>query len=806
MRHPSVIEKMTLEEKAALLSGKNVWETWDIPRLNIPSVFCADGPHGIRKQAGAGDHLGLNESLPATCFPAAATVANSWNVELGYRIGEALGKEAVLQKVHVVLGPGLNIKRNPLCGRNFEYYSEDPYLSGKMASAYVKGTQSQGVYACPKHFAVNNQEFHRMTMNAVVDERTLREIYLTGFEMVVKEGKAKALMTSYNEVNGVYANENQHLLQDILRREWGYDGIVITDWGGSNDHVAAVAARANLEMPSPGLATARELIEAVEKQQLSMAEIDLCVDDLLEAIFKLSSNERVVDESVYIENTVLARKAVKESAVLLKNTDNILPLKPGTKVAVIGDFAFKPRYQGAGSSRVNVPVVETIKRVIKDYPLQVEGVVQGYLRSGEKSQALKSEAVALAKKADVVIYCFGLDEKSESEGVDRCHMSIADNQIELLEALAKANHNIVGILSAGAAVELPWEYCIKGLLHGYLYGQAGASAMLDIITGAVNPSGHLSETYPIRYDDVPSSEKFISLERSAEYREGSYVGYRYYEKNNISVRYPFGYGLSYTTFEYSDLKISEQGIEVTVSNTGAADGSEVVQMYVGLPGAGVFRPQKELKGFCKVHIPRGESRVVQIPFDEYSFRYWNVKTDRWEIEKGRYHISVGSNSANIKVLGEIDIAGTAAENPYDLARMPAYYAGTIQQVNNDEFAALLGCTIPGAKEHREIEANDPISQIQYAKSGFARFINRCIECIKKKGEKKGQPDLNILFVYSMPFRAIAKMTNGIVDMEMVRGMLKVVNGHFFKGIGTIVKGYFQNSKANRAYKRKLVEK
>ena len=418
MKHPEIIEKMTLEEKATLLSGKGEWETWNLEHLGIPSIFLSDGPHGIRKQEEAGDHLGLNPSLQATCFPTAATVANSWNTELGEEIGEAQGKEAAKQKVHVVLGPGLNIKRSPLCGRNFEYFSEDPYLSGKMAAAYIRGIQKQGVYACPKHFAVNSQELRRMEMNAVVDERTLREIYLTGFEIAVKEGHAKAIMTSYNQVNGTYANENKYLLKDILGEEWGFDGIVVTDWGGSNDHVKGVQAGSNLEMPAPGLDSARQIVVAVQNGNLTMGEVDFCVDGLLDAIFRLTENlngKKVKFKETDHHN--LAKRVAAESAVLLKNTEDILPLKAGTKVAIIGDFALEPRYQGAGSSMVNATYVETIERKAREYDLQVVGLSGGYKRTGEVDAALQKEALDYAAEADVILYFFGLDESVNRKGL-----------------------------------------------------------------------------------------------------------------------------------------------------------------------------------------------------------------------------------------------------------------------------------------------------------------------------------------------------------------------------------------------------
>lgn len=804
MKHKQLIDKMTLEEKAAFLSGKTVWQTWDFERLGIPSIFCSDGPHGIRKQAGAGDHLGLNASLKATCFPTAATIANSWDEELGEEIGKALGEEASVQGVHVLLGPGLNIKRSPLCGRNFEYFSEDPYLSGKMAASYIKGIQSQGVYACPKHFAVNSQELRRMAMNSVLDERTLREIYLTGFEIAVKEGKAKAIMSSYNEVNGVYANESKYLLQSILRDEWGFDGIVISDWGGSNDHVQGVTAGANLEMPAPGFDSARELIRAIEDGSLTMEELDNCADDLMDAVLTLSeaagNKKSEFDE---MEHHELARKAAAESTVLLKNADGILPLSSGVKVAVIGDFAIEPRYQGAGSSMVNPTRLDTIENIIKDYDLQVIGVSKGYQRNGEEDASMKKETLDLAAAADVVLYFFGLNELSESEGLDRTHMRIPQNQIELLQAIAQVNPEIVGILSAGASVEMPWQSCCKGILHGYLNGQAGASAIMDILTGKVNPSGRLSETYPIRYEDTPAFRYFPSKERNSEYRESLYVGYRYYDTSKVRIQYPFGFGLSYTEFTYSDLKVDKDGIRVVITNTGDRDGAEVVQMYVGLPNCIVFRPVKELKGFKKVFLKAGESKEVHIPFDDKTFRYWNIRTSQWEVEMGTYHIVVGASVSDIRLEGELEVKGTTSEYPYNPAELPYYYTGIVQQISDQEFETLLGHSIPHGKWTGELTVNDAICQMYYAKSGLARFIYNRLTDMKKKSEAAGKPDLNILFIYNMPFRGIAKMTGGAVSMEMVHGMVKVVNGHFFNGVGQIISGFFKNMVANKKYAARL---
>ena len=802
MKHTDLIEKMTLEEKAAFLSGKGEWETREFKRHNIPSIFCADGPHGLRKQAGTGDHLGLNESLPSTCFPTAATVANSWDEDLGWQIGNALGEEAQSLGVDVLLGPGLNIKRSPLCGRNFEYFSEDPYLAGKMAASYIKGIQSHNVYACPKHFAVNSQELRRMAMNSVLDERTLREIYLTGFEIAVKEGGAKSIMTSYNQVNGEYANENKHLLTEILREEWGFDGIVITDWGGSNDHVKGVAAGSNLEMPTPGLDSAREIIEAVNHGTLSMEELDAVVDDLLNAVLTLGKREQAKEFDKEAHHK-LARRAAAESAVLLKNERRILPLKAGVKVALIGDFAVEPRFQGSGSSIVNPTQVETLEKVIEHFDVQLVGMTRGYHRMGEADAVLRKEAMDLAALADVVLFCFGLDEISETEGLDRNHMRIPQNQIELLQSMAQLNTPVVGILSAGSAIEMPWQNSCQAILHGYLTGQAGASAMMDVIMGIVNPSGRLNETYPMRYEDTPAFRHFPSTERNAEFRESIYVGYRYYDSSRIRVQYPFGFGLSYTEFTYTDLSIDDKGASVTITNTGNCSGAEVIQMYVGLDNAIVFRPVKELKGFQKIFLNTGEKRTIHIPFDDKTFRYWNVKTNKWEVEMGTYKVMIGASVSDIRLEAEYTVEGTTNVYPYNPALLPYYYTGIIQQISDQEFEELLGGPIPSGKWSGKLGRNDAVCQMYYAKSRLARFIYDRLTAIKTKAEEKGEPNLNLLFIYNMPFRSIAKMTAGMVSMEMVDGMLIVVNGHFFKGLGKIIGGFFRNKIKNRAFEKKL---
>ena len=804
MKKEYPITDMTLEEKAALLCGKNEWQTRAFPKQGICSICFSDGPNGVRRQAGDGDHLGLNEALPATCFPTGATIANSWDNALAQEVGQALGEEAAQLGVDVLLGPGLNIKRSPLCGRNFEYFSEDPYLSGKLAAAYLRGMRQAGISGCLKHFAVNSQEQRRMAMNAVVDERTLREIYLTGFEIAVKEGQPGAVMSSYNQVNGTYANENVHLLKEILRKEWGYAGIVVTDWGGSNSHTAGVAAGSDLEMPAPGLSSARELVAAVKAGTLSETDVDACVQRLRSlAGEQKETKDPHIPEAMAEKHHQLARKAAAQSAVLLKNDGALLPLEGRRKVAVIGDFAFEARYQGAGSSRVNAIQVDTLVGHLQETPWEVIGCAKGYKRDGSEDPVLLQEAVALAGQAETVIYCFGLDERRESEGIDREDMQINENQILLLRKMREVNENIVGVLSGGSAIEMPWESCCRALLHGYLGGEAGAGAILDLLTGKETPCGKLAETYPFSYDDTPAALYYPALERNAEYREGIYVGYRYYSSANIAVRYPFGYGLSYTEFSYSDLQISEHAVSFTVKNTGTRSGGEIVQLYVELPGAEVFRVKKELKGYQKLFLKPGEAQRVTFPLTDGMFRYWNIRTNRWEEEGGSWHMLIGSSSEDIRLTGTVERKGTGAENPYQKEEIPNYVSGQIRKIKDNEYEKLLGYPVPSGKWSGELTENDAICQLFYAKSALARMLCRILEQRMQKAEKRKVPDLNTLFIYNMPFRAIAKMTEGAVSMEMVHGMVDVVNAHFFRGMRQIFGGYFRNRKENRKYEELL---
>lgn len=791
LKNQSIIDRMSLHDKAAMMSGKDTWSTVPYEAIGVPSMYLSDGPHGLRKQAGASDHLGLNASIPSTCYPTAATVANSWDERLGEELGEHLGIEAVSLGVNVVLGPGLNIKRSPLCGRNFEYFSEDPYLSGKMAAAYIRGIQSKGVAACPKHFAANNQELRRMASDSVVDERTFREIYTTGFEIAIKEGKAKTIMTSYNMINGTYANESAHLLQKILVDEWGFDGIVVSDWGGSNDHVLGVEHGSHLEMPSTGKMGTTEIVQAVESGRLKEELLDQRVDELLSVILDTHNainkdKGKTFDEESHHN---FAKRVARESIVLLKNKENILPLAKGSNVAVIGDFAEKPRYQGAGSSLVNPIKIDTTLEIFRESGLVMNHYEQGYERNKKTDYKLIEKAKDAAIKSEYVLIYAGLDEISESEGVDRTHMRMPQNQIDLIEAVSKVNENVIVILSAGSAIEMPWIHQVKAVIHGYLSGQAGASAMLDIITGKYCPSGKLNESYPLRYEDNPTFNYFPGKERTSEYRESLYVGYRYYNTVGLKVLFPFGYGLSYTSFSYSDLKVNKDGVTFKLKNTGSYNGAEIAQLYIGKESDQIFRPIRELKGFKKVFLKAGEEKDVLIPFDDKTFRYYNIFTNRWEIEGGTYQVSVGINADEIVLQSEIDVNGTDTISAYKKEVIPSYFSGKITDVDDNQFQHILDAPIPDGRWNKDgkIDINDAICQLYYAKSILARLVYKVLTGLKNRSEKKGTPNLNILFIYNMPFRGISKMTGGAVNMDMVKALVEMANGKELKGFGHFIK-------------------
>ena len=797
-----LLKELTLEEKCALLSGAETFKTRGMPEHGIPQIWLSDGPHGLRKQAGESDHLGLNPSVPATCFPTASAVANSWDAALGEEIGAALGEEAAAQEVSVVLGPGLNMKRNPLCGRSFEYFSEDPYLAGKLAAGYIRGIQSKGVAACPKHFAVNSQETRRMASDSIVDERTLREIYLTGFEIAVKEGHPRSIMSSYNLVNGTYANENKHLLMEILRGEWGFDGAVITDWGGSNDHALGVKNGSTLEMPAPGGDSVRELLAAVESGKISESDIDARLSELLPLVFDtkaaLDAAPREFDAAAH---HALARRAAEESLVLLKNEGSLLPLAAGTKVAVIGDFAKNPRYQGAGSSMVNSTQVDVLLDKLIDSELNVIGYQQGFDRHGKPDAALQKSACELATQADTVILCMGLDEIAESEGLDRSNLRLAQNQVDLLQAVAAVNPKIVVVLYSGSVVETPWLDNCQALLYAALGGQAGAGAVADALTGKVNPCGKLAETWPLAYADIPSAADFATRRKTVEYREGLYIGYRYFTTAEKAVRFPFGYGMSYTTFAYSDMAADEQGVSLTVTNTGSVAGTEIVQLYVAKKNSELFRPAKELKGFARVTLAPGEKQRITIMLDDKAFRFWNVKANRWEIEGGEYELLVGASVEDIRLCEKISVHGTAAVHPYEDRDLDCYYKGDVLRVSDTDFEKLLGHPIPNGKT--KIDRNLTLGELNHARSPLGWLVWLVLTILLDASYKRGKPDLNILFQYNMPLRALAKMTNGAISMGMVDGIVMELQGFWILGLVRVIYEAIKNVVLNAQMEKRL---
>lgn len=768
------IKEMTLEEKVSMLSGKNFWNTTSIDRLNIPSIMLTDGPHGIRKQGGKADHLGLNKSIPSTCFPTAATIANSWDIDMINKMGELLGKEAAALDVNVLLGPGLNIKRNPLCGRNFEYFSEDPYLSGKLASHMIQGIQKNPVSACPKHFAVNSQEHLRMSINEIVDERALHEIYLEGFRIAVQEGKPKTIMTSYNKINGVYANENAHLLCDILRDKWGYNGLVVTDWGGNNDRVEGLKVGSDLEMPSTGGITNKEVLKAIDEHKIDEKLVDRSVHRLLNLVneTKLNKADQVIfDIEKHHEEAV---NIAAHSMVLLKNTDHILPLDFTKKIGIIGDFAKHPRYQGAGSSLVKPTKMSNFIDAALHSKLNVIGYEQGYKRFGGKSKRLMNKAQILAQKSDVIILFLGLDEASEAEGIDRSHLHINKNQIDLISAIKDVNTNIIIVLSGGSPIEMPFYEHAKAILHSYLSGQGGGEAILKILIGEINPSGKLAETYPLKLEDILSSQYYPGQEVSAEHRESIYVGYRYLDKVNKEVLFPFGFGLSYTTFAYSDLSFSYPKVSFKITNTGKYPGHEIAQLYVSHQNSTIFKPVQELKGFVKVYLKENESKIVTIELDEHAFAYYHQTLNEWVVDKGQYQISVGASSRDIRLSQQITVGEQTYPNPYENLDIHDYIY-VKDSISDQAFISLLGKIPPTQTWDRSkgLTMNDVVAQLKY-QNWFGRSIYKFLKLINRLLIFIGNPIAgnNVFFIINMRFRQIPRFTSGKIKEKTIKWWLK----------------------------------
>ena len=778
MKYRFLISHLTLEEKAGLMSGADMWHTKSVENKGIPAVMMCDGPHGLRKVTDKSSLPGKDNSVPSTCYPTASALANTWDPELLEKIGAELGLEAVSESVSILLGPGLNIKRSPLCGRNFEYFSEDPFLAGKLGAAMVRGIQSRGICACPKHYAANSQEHLRMSIDSVMDERTLREIYLPAFEAAVKEGGARCIMTSYNRVNGTYASENSHLLQDILRGDWKYDGMVVTDWGANNDRVAGLKAGCTLEMPSSGGVTDRQIVEAVRSGRLDEAVLDEQVDKLLEMIFSTRRALKRCYPDKY-KHHLTAAQAAAEAMVLLKNEEGILPLAREKTVAVIGDFAEHSRFQGAGSSLVNAWNPLDTLECLKQAGVDVAGYAKGFDRSGKRNGKLLKEAAALARQADTVLLYLGLDEGDEAEGIDREDILLPENQIHLLKMLAPINPNIVVILSCGGVVDTEWDNCCKALVHGFLAGQAAPLAMAELLTGARNFSGKLTETFPLRYEDEPTAKWFPGKETTAEYREGIYVGYRYFDTAGVPVKYPFGYGLSYTSYEYSDLRLEGDRVRFRVKNKGDRAGEEIAQLYVSAHTNGVFRPKKELKGFCRICLEPGEEKETELMLDDRSFAVWNTAVNGWVVEPGNYSVLVGSSCADIRLGAEIRKEGAAAPDPYMDEIFAAYYSCEPELVSDGAFQGLLGYPIPASKWDRtkKLGPNDTVAQGALLSGGPGKLLYSIVTLVRNfyllKGDKMSAA--NTMFVLNATYRSLTRMAGGKFDDEALEALLAVIN-------------------------------
>lgn len=799
MNYSHIVSQMTVDEKIALCKGKDFWHLESVERLGIPSIMVTDGPHGLRKQAGDSDHVGLNNSEPATCFPTASGLAATWNRELVQQVGVALGEETRAENVGVILGPGVNIKRSPLCGRNFEYFSEDPYLSGEMAKSHINGVQSQGVGTSLKHYAANNQEFRRLTIDSVIDERALREIYLPSYETAVKEAQPWTVMCAYNKINGTYASEHHRLMTEILRDEWGFEGIVVTDWGAMNDRVLGLKAGVDLEMPGIKFGNAKKIKAALESGELDMATLDKSVERIVRLICK--ANETLQQPHSYDkdEHHALARKVAGEVIVLLKNEGDLLPLDAKKGVALIGRFAKHPRYQGAGSSQIIPTKLDNLHdEVVKLIGADNVAYAEGYRGQGDEVDTrLIADAVKVAQSAETAIVCIGLTDLYEVEGKDRSHMQIPPAHAALVEAIAAAHENVVVVLSNGSPIEMSWLGKVPAVVEGYLGGQAGAGAMADVLFGNVNPSGKLAETFPIKLADNPSYHYFPGGPRTVEYRESIYVGYRYYDSVEQEVLFPFGHGLSYTTFEYSDLQLDRSTladtdtltVSVKVTNSGEVAGKEVVQLYVRDVEAGVFRPKKELKGFDKVALEPGETKTVTFEIGRRAFAFYDVDIADWVVEAGEFEILIGASAHDIRLNASVEVTSPTPQ----ATRQPSFYddfpKGTA--VPQYQFERLLGRAVPdnSLEAKGTFTLNTPISDMKES------FIGRQLKGMMKKqmdsllGEDEDATMSVILdsMLEEAPLRMMLMAGEGKVTGDMLDSLVTIINGKTLRGVGGMVK-------------------
>ena len=794
-----LVSQMTLEEKASLTSGQNFWFLKGIPRLSLPSVMITDGPHGLRKQIGSGDHLGINKSAPAVCFPTSAATACSFDRELLEQIGIALGEECRQEDVAVILGPGINIKRSPLCGRNFEYFSEDPYLSGELGAALVKGVQSQGVGVSVKHYALNNQETRRMVSDSVVDERAAREIYLAAFETVASKAEPWTYMCSYNRFEGSYCSEHKKLLTEILRDEWGFDGLVMSDWGAVSSRVEGIAAGLDLQMPADGGANDKKVVDAVKNGLLATEVLDAAAVNVTELILK--AQDRLPLSYDIEAHRALATEAAAASTVLLKNEGGILPMPKGATFALIGAFAKTPRYQGTGSSKI-VPIkLDSAFDCLKDAGVEFD-YADGYdLDSDKPNEGLIADATSIAKDKDLVFIIAGLPDNYESEGFDRTSMKMPESHNKLIEAVASANPNIVVFLVGGAPMEIAWEAQVKGVLMCYLGGEAGGRAIADLIMGERAPGGRLAESWPFTAGDNPSAPYFPGYQKTVEYRESIFVGYRYYDTAGKDVRYPFGFGLSYTAFEYGEPKLAKSSIKdserldiaIEVKNIGETTGSEVVQLYVAHQNPAIFKAEQELKGFEKVILAPGESKTVAFSLARRAFAFYNTAVADWHVERGEYEIRLGSSSRDIRKMVSVRVdSEVSATIPDYRETAPSYYdlKNGLSDVSDEEFTAILGRPIPKRERDRAapFDENSTFGDIQ------AKWFGRLFAKIVKKQAAKalgGSTDdiktmLDSMFD-DMPLRGVLAMAGDRASPGLLDGVLIVLNGSFFKGIWRIVK-------------------
>ncbi len=772
-----ILQSMTLEDKVALCSGASFWETKAYEKYGIPALFMCDGPHGLRKQerGGGADMLGVNDSRPATCFPAEVTTAGSWDPALLEEIGAAIGEEAREQGVGLVLGPGANLKRNPLCGRNFEYFSEDPHLAGKLAAGFIRGVEGQGVGTSLKHFAANSQELSRFTSDSVMDERTLRELYLTAFETAVKEGKPSTVMCAYPKLNGVHCSDHKELLTDILRDEWGFDGMVVTDWGAMNDRIEGFRAGCDLNMPGGSAYMEKEVRAAVKAGTLPESAVDASARRVLKLVFRAAETLKKPVSCDYDAHHTLAAKAAAAGAVLLKNEGGVLPLREGQTVALIGHMAEDLRFQGAGSSHINPTKITNPVDAMPGLPY-----APGCDGRGDATDALITQAVELAKSVEVPVVFAGLPGRYESEGFDREDMKMPAGHLRLIDAVTEANPNTVVVLLCGAPVECPWADKVKAILYMGLPGQAGGGAIADLLYGKVNPSGKLAESWPLRFEDCPSAVCYGKT-KDALYLEGVYVGYRYYDKAQKAVRWPFGYGLSYTTFGYSDLRVEGRTVSVTVANTGAMAGAEVVQLYVRPPQDGIHRPVRELKGFQKVFLRPDEGKTVSFKLDERAFALWQ---DGWKVPAGTYGVEIGGFTAQIQVEG-----GTLPVPAWQAGSWYENCAGTPTQAG---WEAMLGRKyVPPVLQKGRFTMDNTVAEMK-DHSLIMKIMYKAVEAVVAKGfgGKKDyeNPEFRMMMEASAGGPLRSMQISGGMKGGIFQGLLEMANGHFFRGIGKIIKG------------------